>query len=84
MVRQAVLAGLVSCGCRVSDFGICPTPTVQLLVRQLGAARGIAITASHNPPEWNALKAVGGDGGFLGPARGRELNERPRQEYGIR
>jgi phosphomannomutase len=73
MVRQAVLAGLVSSGCRVSDLGVCPTPTVQLLVRQLGASGGIAITASHNPPEWNALKFVGGDGLFLGPARGREL-----------
>lgn len=73
MVRQAVMAGLVSSGCRVSDLGVCPTPTVQLLVRQLGARGGLAITASHNPPEWNALKFVGGDGLFLGPARGREL-----------
>ena len=73
MVRQAVVAGLVSSGCRVTDLGLCPTPTVQLLVRQLGAAGGIAITASHNPPEWNALKFVGGDGLFLSAARGREL-----------
>ena len=73
MVRQAVIAGLVSSGCRVSDLGLCPTPTVQLMVRQLGAAGGIAITASHNPPEWNALKFVGGDGLFLSVARGREL-----------
>jgi phosphomannomutase len=73
MVWQAVVAGLASSGCRVSDLGVCPTPTVQLLVRQLAAAGGIAITASHNPPEWNALKFVGGDGLFLGPARGREL-----------
>jgi phosphomannomutase len=73
MVRQAVVAGLVSSGCRVADLGVCPTPTVQLLVRQLGAQGGIAITASHNPPEWNALKFVGGDGLFLSVARGREL-----------
>lgn len=73
MVRQAVVAGLASSGCRVSDLGVCPTPTVQLLVRQLGASGGIAITASHNPPEWNALKFVGGEGLFLGAARGREL-----------
>jgi phosphomannomutase len=67
------VAGLISSGCRVSDLGVCPTPTVQLLVRQLGASGGIAITASHNPPEWNALKFVGGEGLFLGAARGREL-----------
>src|SRR5512136_1808428 len=73
MVRQAVVAGLVSSGCRVSDLGVVPTPTVQLLVRQLAAQGGIAITASHNPPEWNALKFVGGDGLFLGAERGREL-----------
>jgi phosphomannomutase len=73
MVRQAVLAGLVSSGCRVSDLGLCPTPTVQLMVRQLGAAGGVAITASHNPPQWNALTFVGGDGLFLSAARGREL-----------
>jgi phosphomannomutase len=73
MMRQAVVAGLVSTGCRVSDLGLCPTPTVQLLVRELGASGGIAITASHNPPEWNALKFVGGDGLFLNAARGREL-----------
>ena len=73
MVRQAVVAGLSSTGCRVADLGVCPTPTVQLLVRQLGAQGGIAITASHNPPEWNALKFVGGDGLFLSAARGREL-----------
>jgi phosphomannomutase len=73
MVRQAVVAGLVSSGCRVVDLGVCPTPTVQLLVRQIAAQGGIAITASHNPPEWNALKFVGGDGLFLGAERGREL-----------
>ena len=73
MVRQAVIAGLASSGCRVSDLGMVPTPTVQLLVRQLGAQGGIAITASHNPPEWNALKFVDGDGLFLSAARGREL-----------
>ena len=27
MVRQAVVAGLVSSGCRVVDLGVCPTPT---------------------------------------------------------
>src|SRR5262245_63298537 len=34
MVRQAVIAGLLSSGCRVIDLDICPVPTVQLMVRQ--------------------------------------------------
>jgi len=73
MVWQAVVAGLLSSGCRVVDLGVCPTPTVQLMVRRLEARGGVAITASHNPPEWNALKFVGADGRFLDAGRGREL-----------
>jgi len=73
MVRQAVVAGLLSSGCRVIDLGICPVPTVQLAVRHRRAHGGIAITASHNPAEWNALKFIGPDGLFLGAGPAREL-----------
>ena len=73
MVRQAVVAGLLSTGCRISDLGICPTPTVQFSVRRMGAQGGIAITASHNPPEWNALKFIGPEGLFLDGDHAREL-----------
>ena len=73
MVRQAVVSGLLSTGCRIIDLGVCPTPTVQLTVRRLSAQVGIAITASHNPPEWNALKFIGPDGLFLDGGHAREL-----------
>lgn len=73
MVRHAVVSGLLSSGCKIVDLGVCPVPTVQLMVRHLAAHGGVAITASHNPPEWNALKFVGPDGLFLPAARGREL-----------
>ena len=73
MVRHAVVAGLISSGCRVIDLGICPVPTVQLLVRQLGARGGICITASHNPAEWNALKFINSAGLFLTGAQARQL-----------
>ncbi|MBP6820659.1 MAG: phosphoglucosamine mutase [Acidobacteria bacterium] len=73
MVRQAVIAGLLSSGCRVIDLGVCPVPTVQLIVRQRKASGGIAITASHNPAEWNALKFVNAEGLFLSPGQAREM-----------
>jgi phosphomannomutase len=57
----------------VIDLGICPVPTVQLAVRHRRAHGGIAITASHNPAEWNALKFIGPDGLFLGAGPAREL-----------
>ncbi len=73
MVRQAVIAGLLSSGCRVIDLDVCPVPTVQLIVRQRKASGGIAITASHNPAEWNALKFINSDGLFLSTGQAREL-----------
>ena len=39
MVRQAVIAGLLSAGNRIVDVGVCPTPTVQLGVRHRRRAR---------------------------------------------
>jgi phosphomannomutase len=73
MVRQAVIAGLLSSGCRVIDLDICPAPTVQLMVRQRHAPGGIVITASHNSAEWNALKFVNSEGLFLSAGQAREL-----------
>lgn len=65
MVRTAVIAGLMATGCKIIDIGIVPTPTVEIAVRDLKAHGGIAITASHNPIEWNALKLIGPKGMFL-------------------
>lgn len=73
MVKHAVIAGVLSSGSRVVDIGVCPVPTVQLLVRQRHAHGGIAITASHNPAEWNALKFIGPAGLFLDAGQAREL-----------
>ncbi|HEX37357.1 MAG TPA: phosphoglucosamine mutase [Candidatus Cloacimonetes bacterium] len=81
MLQQVVSAGLMSVGCDVIDIGICPTPTVLLAVENLNANGGIAITASHNPPEWNALKLINAEGTFLTPEQGREFWNIPEQEF---
>jgi len=73
MVKHAVVAGILSTGSRVVDIGVCPVPTVQLQVRHRRAQGGIAITASHNPAEWNALKFIGSSGLFLDAGQAREL-----------
>ena len=73
MIRSAVLSGLLAAGCEVVDLGICPTPSMQLAVKWLGADGGIAITAGHNPWRWNALKFVRGDGLYLNPTQAEEL-----------
>lgn len=44
-----------------------PVPVLSFAVRYLGCARGIMITASHNPKEYNGYKAYGADGGQLPP-----------------
>jgi phosphomannomutase len=73
MVRAAVMAGLLAAGCEVIDLGICPTPSLQLAVTWLKADGGIAITAGHNPSQWNALKFVRGDGLYLNSMQAEEL-----------
>jgi phosphomannomutase len=73
MFVRAATAALQSVGCDVVDVGIAPTPSVQLAVEDLGACGGLAVTASHNPIEWNALKFIGHTGMFLDAEEGTEM-----------
>ena len=75
MLTYAVFSGLLSVGCEIIDVGICPTPSLQLMVEKLKANGGIAITGSHNPVEWNALKFIRSDGLFLYPEQGEQVLE---------
>jgi len=61
-LARAVQGALASVGCDVVDIGVAMTPTVGLMIKALGADGGMAVTASHNPIEWNGLKCLDGDG----------------------
>lgn len=62
MVRSAVVSGLLASGCDVTDLGVVATPSVGLMVRQLQAAGGVMLTASHNPSQWNGIKFISAEG----------------------
>ncbi|MDI3503076.1 MAG: phosphomannomutase [Candidatus Cloacimonadota bacterium] len=66
-MMHIVASTLMSIGLDVCYLGIASTPTILLAVEDSDAIGGIAITASHNPPQWNAMKFVDADGMFLAP-----------------
>jgi phosphomannomutase len=73
---MTAIEGLQAVGCDVMNVGLAPTPTIQLAVEHHRAGGGIAITASHNPIQWNALKLIGPDGIFLDGEAGVLVRER--------
>lgn len=63
---HSVFSAALSKGKKVLNGKIVPTPSLVYSVKKRrNEASGIIITASHNPPEWNALKFVHPEGRFL-------------------
>jgi phosphomannomutase len=67
-IERIVEGTISSLGHDVVNIGVSPTPTVLFCTRKLGCNGGIAITASHNGPAWNALKFCDSRGLFLDEA----------------
>jgi phosphomannomutase/phosphoglucomutase len=59
-LRNALIKGLRSSGCHVTDIGVAPTPLLYYSVFHLKAAGAVMITGSHNPSEYNGFKVVSG------------------------
>ncbi len=77
-LAEVIRGGLAAAGRDVLDAGVAATPTTGVLVRQHGAAGGVQISASHNPPEYNGLKLFAGSGQIISAAEGAEVIRRYR------
>jgi phosphomannomutase/phosphoglucomutase len=61
-LADALMEGLVSAGANAIDIGMGPTPLAYFAAHHLGCGSCVAVSGSHNPPQYNGLKmVVGGD-----------------------
>lgn len=54
----ALIDGIASTGIRVLNAGAVPTPVLYYATKFFGNGTGVAVTGSHNPPDWNGLKMM--------------------------
>ncbi|HOA92677.1 MAG TPA: phosphomannomutase/phosphoglucomutase [Quisquiliibacterium sp.] len=84
--------GFRAAGVGVIDIGMVTTPMVYYGTYELGTGSGVAVTGSHNPPDYNGLKMVVGGEAIHGDAiqrlaqeiRGGLTEVDPAQRGGLR
>lgn len=74
-LAQALAQGLQAAGVNVVDIGVAPSPVVYYSSYALDIPSCIAITGSHNPPNYNGFKMVV-DGTTLSAERIQDLKNR--------
>ncbi len=57
-LSRALRDGLVAGGMEVLDIGAAPTPVLYFATVALETGTGIALTGSHNPPDYNGMKLM--------------------------
>ncbi|RMH89106.1 phosphomannomutase/phosphoglucomutase [Lysobacter pythonis] len=67
-LSAALIEGLRSTGRKVIDIGLAPTPLVYFAAYHLRAGSCVAVTGSHNPPDYNGFKIVVGGETLSGEA----------------
>ncbi|MDE1768218.1 MAG: phosphomannomutase/phosphoglucomutase [Candidatus Micrarchaeota archaeon] len=66
------IEGLLESGAEVWFIGVAPTPLLYFTVAHYGLDGGAAVSASHNPPEWNGFKLCGKHAKVFGWGEGLE------------
>jgi phosphomannomutase/phosphoglucomutase len=67
-LADALMEGLVSAGANAIDIGMGPTPLAYFAAHHLGCGSCVAVSGSHNPPQYNGLKMVVGGDALYGDA----------------
>ena len=57
-LQKALVEGIASTGIDVIDIGGVPTPVLYYATKYFNCGTGVAVTGSHNPPEYNGLKMM--------------------------
>jgi phosphomannomutase/phosphoglucomutase len=57
-LARSLARGLQAAGVDVLDIGMATTPMAYFAAHHLGCGSAVAVTGSHNPPEYNGLKIV--------------------------
>lgn len=53
-----LMEGIISVGVNVKNIGMVPTPVLYFATKHFGNGSGVAVTGSHNPPDYNGLKMM--------------------------
>lgn len=80
MVESALAEGIRSTGVEVVLAGLLPSPAVGWLTKTDGYMAGLAITASHNPPEDNGVKFFLTDASKIGDEMELEIESNLKLE----
>ncbi len=65
VLKAAFVSSALEVGARILDYDLIPTPSLAYETHSQGAAVGVMITASHNPPEYNGFKIFSSKGEAL-------------------
>lgn len=59
-LSKALIKGITDMGVNVKSIGMTPTPVLYFATFLTETGSGVAVTGSHNPPEYNGLKMMMG------------------------